>query len=269
MEKVDLTGAPETMLATLYARALDSASPRSILHDDEARQAVSQIDYDFRKTGIKSTSAAGVAVRAKYLDDWAREFLSAHPEATVLHLACGLDTRVQRLKPAATVRWVDVDYPDIIGLRERLLPTPQGDYRMVASSVTDDDWLTEVPADRPTVAVFEGLTMYLTEADGQRLIQRITDRFPSGQLLFDCYGTVGIKLQKWVPAVRRSGATLHWGIDDPYALESLHPGLTCLDAVPSMKAGIELMPASARLQLKIIGAVPALRKAGQIMRFAF
>ncbi|WP_163510059.1 class I SAM-dependent methyltransferase [Fodinicola acaciae] len=257
------------MLATLYARALDSESDRSILHDDAARSAVSRIDYDFGKTGIRSTSAAGVAVRAKYLDDWTTEFLAAHPEATVLHLACGLDTRVQRLKPAASVRWLDVDYPDIISLRERLLPAPQGDYRMVAASVTDDGWLEEVPADRPTVAVFEGLTMYLTEADGKRLIQRITDRFSSGQLLFDCYGTVGIKLQKMVPAVRRSGATLHWGIDDPYALESLHPGMTCLDAIPSMKAGIDRMPALARMQLGLLGAIPALRKTGQIMRFRY
>jgi O-methyltransferase involved in polyketide biosynthesis len=29
----------------------------------------------------------------------------------VLHLACGLDTRVHRLDPPSSVRWFDVDYP--------------------------------------------------------------------------------------------------------------------------------------------------------------
>jgi hypothetical protein len=53
-EKITLTGAQETMLATLYARALDSRSPRSILHDAEADRAIGRIDYDFRKTGIKA-----------------------------------------------------------------------------------------------------------------------------------------------------------------------------------------------------------------------
>lgn len=38
--------------------------------------------------------------------------------------------------------------------------------------------------------------MYLRKEDGKRLIQRITGRFPSGQLLFGCYGTLGIRLQK-------------------------------------------------------------------------
>ena len=58
--------------------------------------------------------------------------------------------------PPPNARWVDVDYPDVISLRERLLPAPPGDYRMLGSSVTDDAWLDAVPADRPTVAVFEG-----------------------------------------------------------------------------------------------------------------
>jgi O-methyltransferase involved in polyketide biosynthesis len=44
----------------------------------------------------------------------------------VLHLACGLDTRIFRINPPETVRWVDVDYPDIIALRRALLPGPSG-----------------------------------------------------------------------------------------------------------------------------------------------
>jgi O-methyltransferase involved in polyketide biosynthesis len=50
-EKITLTGAPETMLATLYGKALDSRSPRSILRDHQAERAVRRIDYDFRRSG--------------------------------------------------------------------------------------------------------------------------------------------------------------------------------------------------------------------------
>ena len=95
----------------------------------------------------------------------------------------------------------------------------------MASSVTEDAWLDEVPADRPVVAVFEGLSMYLTQAEGHALIRRITSRFAGGELLFDVYGSWGIKLQKLVPAMRNAGATLHWGVDDPREIEALHPGL--------------------------------------------
>ncbi|SDM27389.1 class I SAM-dependent methyltransferase [Allokutzneria albata] len=269
-EKITLTGAQETMLATLYARALDSVRPDPVLRDVAAADAVRRIDYDFRKTGIRGTSAVGVALRAKTLDDWTREFLAATPECTVLHLACGLDTRVQRMAPPPSVRWFDVDFPDVIELRERLLPTPQGDYTMVRSSVTADAWLEQVPADRPVVVVMEGLSMYLREEDGQRLIRRITERFPSGELLFDCYGTLGIKMQKLVPAVRNAGATLHWGIDDPREIERLHDGLTCVDALRSVDMpGLDKLPFAGKLQLKIVALIPGLRDVGRIMRFRF
>jgi O-methyltransferase involved in polyketide biosynthesis len=269
-EKVALTGAPETMLATLYARALDSRAPRSVLHDEAAARAVERIDYDFRRTGITATTAAGVALRGRQLDAWTREFLDAHPEATVLHLACGLDTRAQRLGVPPGVRWIDLDHPDVVALRERLLPPPAGDYRLVASSVTDEGWLASVPADRPTVAVFEGLSMYLRKEDGRRLIERIAGRFPSGQLLFDAYGTIAIRLQKLVPAVRNAGATLHWGVDDPRELETWHAGLVLLDALRSVDMpGIDLLPPVGRLQMRVLSLLPKLRDAGWMLRYQY
>jgi O-methyltransferase involved in polyketide biosynthesis len=269
-EKITLTGAQETMLATLYGRALDSRLPNSVLSDTTADDVVSRIDYDFRKTRVQGTTAIGIAIRAKQLDIWTQQFLGAHPSATVLHLACGLDTRAQRLAVDSSVRWIDLDMPDVIALRSRLLPSPDGDYRTVAESVTNDSWLSSVPADRPTVAVFEGLSMYLTEEDGKRLIQRICERFPSGQLLFDCYSTVAVKLQKLVPAVRNAGATLHWGIDDPWSLESWHDGLTCLDALRSVDMPyLDRLPLSGRMGMRMMARLPVLRDAGRILRYQF
>jgi O-methyltransferase involved in polyketide biosynthesis len=269
-EKITLTGAQETMLATLYGRALDSRSPRSVLHDHAAEAAVQRVDYDFRRAGMSATTATGVALRAKLLDDWTAEFLAGHPDATVLHLACGLDTRARRLGPPSTVRWIDLDQPDVVALRERLLPAPPGDHRTIGASVTDDAWLESVPADRPTVAVFEGLTMYLHKDDGRRLVQRITERFPSGQLLFDCYGSLGIRLQKLVPAVRRSGASLHWGIDDPREIEGWHEGLVCLDAVRSVDMpGLDMMPASGRVSMWVMARLPGFRDIGRILRYRY
>ncbi|GLY53675.1 class I SAM-dependent methyltransferase [Lentzea sp. NBRC 102530] len=267
MEKITLTGAQETMLATLYGRALDSVRPESVLHDDEAKRAVDRIDYDFDKTGMNTTTAVGVAIRGRVLDDWTREYLQHTPSCTVLHLACGLDTRALRVERPDTVRWVDVDMPDVVALRRKLLPEPEGDYRLVASSVTEDAWLAEVPADRPVVAVFEGLSMYLTQQEGHALISRITNRFASGELLFDVYGSWGIKLQKLVPAVKNAGATLHWGVDDPREIEALRPGLTTVDSWRSVDLPhLDALPRSGRIQMKVVSAVPKLRDVGKLLR---
>jgi O-methyltransferase involved in polyketide biosynthesis len=212
-----------------------------------------------------------VALRARTLDNWTREFLATEPECTVLHLACGLDTRAHRMAPGPSVRWVDVDHPEVIALRDRLLPAPPAaDYRTIGASVTGDGWLDEVPADRPTVAVFEGLTMYLREEEGKALIQRITGRFPRGQLLFDCYGPLGIRMQKLVPAVRNSGAALHWGIADPRALESWHDGLVCLDDLRSVALpGNDELPRSGRVAMRVMAHLPGFRDVGRILRYRF
>jgi O-methyltransferase involved in polyketide biosynthesis len=188
--RVNLTGAPETMMATLYARALDADADRPILGDTYAKELVTQLDYDWAKTTITAKDAPSVTIRSAHFDEWARQFLAVHEEATVLHLGCGLDSRYLRLRPGPGVDWYDVDYPDVIALREQFYP-PGASYRLMAASVTELDWLSAVPADRPVLVLGEGLTMYLTKECGLALLRRIVERFPSGELQFDVFNRLG------------------------------------------------------------------------------
>jgi O-methyltransferase involved in polyketide biosynthesis len=48
---VDLDGVPETLLVTLYNRAVESQRPDPILRDEQAVRWVAQIDYDFSPFG--------------------------------------------------------------------------------------------------------------------------------------------------------------------------------------------------------------------------
>lgn len=45
-ENVTLSGVPETMLQTLYARAKESRG-RGAIHDAKAEEIVAKLDYDF------------------------------------------------------------------------------------------------------------------------------------------------------------------------------------------------------------------------------
>ncbi len=133
-----------------------------------------------------------MTTRSAHFDNWARQFLAVNPEAIVLHLGCGLDSRYYRLDPGPGVEWYDVDYPDVAALRRQLFPAREHCH-IVAASVTDPAWLADVPADRPTLMIGEGLTMYLTEADGVALLRRIVEHAPSGELQFDAFSRFGIK----------------------------------------------------------------------------
>lgn len=176
-----------TLLGTLYLRAYESRSPHSILRDHYAAEALERIEYDEPALARRlrpKTNQFLVAMRGKQLDTWTTAFLDRHPDATVLQLGCGLDSRALRLKPPPTVRWYDLDLPDVIAVRRRLFEESDG-HQMIAASVTDAGWLNELPKDRPTLVIAEGLFPYLHTEDVRALLQRLTDHFATGELLFD------------------------------------------------------------------------------------
>ncbi|MFI5612513.1 class I SAM-dependent methyltransferase [Amycolatopsis sp. NPDC051903] len=267
---VHFTEEKATMLATLYARALDARREHPLLGDTAADEAVKRIDADFSKMGVNSDSAASVAIRAKAIDDRAAAWLARHPEAIVLHLGCGMDTRVYRLDPPETVRWFDVDYPDVVELRREIYPERPG-YTTIGSSVTDFAWLDQVPDDAPALIVAEGLIMYLQPADGAELVRRLVGKFPSGHVVSDLFSSLGIKVQKLNPVVRRAGATVHWGIDDPHELERF--GLRLVSSSDASHWAtpetVRLLPLGSRLALQVTALVPAIRRMGRIAEWDF
>jgi O-methyltransferase involved in polyketide biosynthesis len=202
------------MLATLYAKALDADLPTPILGDRYAKDVVEQIDYDWSKTTITPRNSTSVTTRSAHFDIWVRQFLAAHQSAVVL-------------QPGPQVDWYDIDYPEVADLCTRLYPTVEH-RRVVATAVTDPAWVAEIPNDRPTLMIGEGLTMYLHEPDGVALLRRIVDRFESGEIQFDAFNRLGIKSQWMNAVVRRSGSTLGWGIDGPGDILAAVPGTRLL-----------------------------------------
>ncbi|MCW2730837.1 MAG: O-methyltransferase domain protein [Mycobacterium sp.] len=266
---VDLSGAPQTMLATLHAKALDADRPDSVLHDTWAREIVGRLDYDWSRTSMTPRNAPSVSMRSAHFDRWTRQFLAVHPRATVVHLGCGLDSRYLRLDPGPDVEWYDVDYPDVAELRRKLLPSREHNH-VVAASVTETGYLKDVPDDRPTLALGEGLTMYLTCNDGIALLRSIVGHFPAGELQFDAFNAVGIKSQWTNAVVRRAGVTLHWGINGPDDILDAVPGTRLLAWVPVFEAeAFASLPGGYRVMAAVMNRVPVLRTMAQFHRYAF
>jgi O-methyltransferase involved in polyketide biosynthesis len=257
------------MLATLYAKALDADAPHSILNDHYAKAAVARIEYDWETTTITARRAPSVAVRSAHFDNWTRQFLAVHRESVVLHVGCGLDARVYRLDPGDGVRWYDIDYPDVIALRQRVYPGRMN-CRMLPASVTDPSWLAEIPADRPVLLLGEGLTMYLTNDDGLALLRRVVDRFRSGELQFDAFSRFAIRTQWINSVVRRSGSRLRWGIDGPGDILDAIPGARLLACESAFDSDTwDLVSPAFRWLGRAMASVPALRTMAEYHRYAF
>lgn len=264
--KVDFTGVKWgsvewTNLCTLYMRAYESRTKRPILGDTAAAEAVDRIDYDFdriRKAVRPSSSQFLVSLRAKRFDEWASDFLDRHPDAVVLHLGCGLDSRAFRLRRPSGVRWFDVDVPAVINLRRRIYPEQDG-YRMIGSSVTDPGWLDEVPTDSPVLVVAEGLLMYLEESEVRTLLLRLTDRFGSGELLFD-------GMPPWVVLGRK---IFRWATRGGRELGQWDPRLKLLARTSPLAEYARIPSPGYRLLYRLMNAVPGLNRVNPYFRFAF
>lgn len=156
------TPVEQTAFLTEYARALDSRWQRPILGDRLADEIVSKIDYDFAALGVSTSVVCQSSLRAKMIDDRVRSFTSEHPDAVVVDLGAGLDTGMQRVNPSATVDWYSVDLPDVIALRDEVVPAATHAHS-VPASVADDAWTDTIPSDRPTMLLADGLLAFLSE----------------------------------------------------------------------------------------------------------
>lgn len=242
-----LQGVEETLLAATWCRAQDAASATPLLNDPYAQPTLDMCDVDYSRTTFASLHderwARMVGGRGKALDVWCQEFLDTHADepVQVVHIACGLDSRVLRVNRRPDVRWIDVDQPMVINLRERLFVgdwEPQGDYMMRNLSVTHPAWLRDVLQDRKTLVVAEGLLMYLEPVQAQKVIRDVVEHFgeagggKGGEMIFDTLGTVLQKKTDQVELLESSGAKFSWGVDDAKEVETLHPGLKLVKSRP-------------------------------------
>lgn len=270
-----LRGVAKTLLIPLAARATDAKSRNPILGDLYANDILNKIEYDVQQMKLSPLDSGGVALRTRQFDRWTTLFIKNHRHCTILHLACGLDSRMQRVPWGGSgVRWIDVDLPEVITLRRQIMPTSfqNCDYQLLAASVTDTRWLEEIPKDRPTLVIMEGLLSYLEEKDVNRLILRLVERFSQGELVFECINSAVLSsLQKRnLEAVVNTGAIFQWAVDDLCKVQDIHPHLQLLESVRFCEAvGVEKFPYSRRAILYLMSWVPSLRDSARFVRFSF
>jgi len=264
-EKISLTKEQETLLITLYAKA----RPNPVMVDETARQILAQVSYDFAQLKVPHKTAVTVCIRAKQMDDYARRFLAAHPAALVLHLGCGLDSRCRRVDWSGPgIDWYDLDMPDVVALRRKFYPETAS-YHLAASSVTDLDWINQINGQgRPTFVVAEGLLMYLPEADVRALFLRLRERFPGCELVCDVFSCLTAERVKAHPSLRKTGAAIQWGIDDPREIEAWAPGIQLKEEwFFSQSPDLEKMGRLYAALFHLAGAIPAARNAHRLLYY--
>ena len=141
-EKVNVTGVPETMVQTLYARAKETRKKNAKINDEIAEELVKNLDYDFSKADKDKAMNYGVIARTIVLDRMVEQYLEKNTNTIVINIACGLDTRCYRMK-GKYLHWYNIDLPETMKIRRQFLPET-GPIYQIAKSAMDDSYVDDI-----------------------------------------------------------------------------------------------------------------------------
>ena len=213
----------ETLVIPLYGRALCTRKFPQLFADQTAAELLEQIDYDFsaleqRSGGLLQTfGALEVAMRQSDLAFEVREYLRAHPRAAVVNLGCGLDS-TGRACDNGQCRIYNIDLPDVMAVREALLPAGERE-RNLAADLNDLSWFDAIDAPTEDGAVFfaAGVFYYFRTEQVRALCAAMAERFPGGRLVFDAAGPTAVKLmlKTWIKQADIRDVGAYFSVRDP------------------------------------------------------
>lgn len=231
----DLSGVAETLLIPLYIRAIESQRVDALLKDEKAMLLVEQQDSDFsriKQIKIDKDDQTTLVLRNREFDRYAQNFMDRYPEAVVVHIGCGLDSRFLRVDNGR-VEWYDLDLPEVIELRRKFIGNEGGRYHFLPYSAFDSAWLDIVGIHRqhPFLFLAEGVFMYFEERQIKSLILRLCDRFPGAELVSDAFSPFLVRMNNFRFKISRAklSARYNWGLKRSKDLERWGGGISLLD----------------------------------------
>jgi methyltransferase (TIGR00027 family) len=168
----------DTALWVAHYRALESERPDALFRDPYARRLAGEKGEQIvREMPQGERSAWAMIVRTAVMDRLIREQLAAGVD-TVVNLAAGLDARPWRMELPSSLRWVDVDFPEMLSYKLETLEgeTPPCVYHALGADLTDPNVRNGTLADATAgsaraLVITEGLLIYLEERDVADLAQ--------------------------------------------------------------------------------------------------
>jgi O-methyltransferase involved in polyketide biosynthesis len=208
----------ETLLITLWSRAVELHQPDPILRDLKSAEIVQAIAYDFEKFTAAKSSQIGCCLRGVIFDDWVKTYLKAHPRGTVVEIGAGLNTRFERVDNGQA-RWFELDLPDSMALRRQFFEETDR-RRFLTASVFETDWMEVVKAasSEPPIFLAEGVLMYLPKNSVQQIFTNLAQHFPGCWFAFDSMAPLMARRKH--QAVKYTSARFDWAIANIRQIET-------------------------------------------------
>ena len=203
-----------------FYRAMESERPDAIFHDPYARRLAGERGEAIVQAMPRGRAMAWpMIVRTALLDEFILRAVERDGIESVLNLAAGLDARPWRLALPPSLRWVDVDLPELLDYK---LATLQGEHpRCQYEGVTLD--LAEATGRRElfhrignqglkVLVITEGLLVYLEPGAVAELAQDLAAERSFRFWLMDLASPGLLKMleRTWAPALRAGNAPMRF-----------------------------------------------------------
>ena len=207
----------KTLYIPLYGKSY--VSKRGLFLDDKKAEEIWS-EQGFALTGKSKSKwlAYYMGIRSAVFDEWLKKQLKEKKDAVVVHIGCGLDSRAIRVGTQQH-KWYDVDFPEVIEERKRYYKE-DNHYKMIAEDVRNGAWLDCIEDKNCAVVLMEGVSMYLTNEEMQRLTTQLCTHFQQVALLVDCYTSFAVKMSKYKNPIHDVGVKKVYGIDTPSTFEN-------------------------------------------------
>lgn len=123
----------------------------------------------------------GIAIRTRFVDELLLEALAIYPITTVLSVGCGLDTRPWRLDLSPDLRWIEIDFADVLDYKDQHMSGEKLRCRRERLAVDLNDpaqrhAMYEAAGSSPALMITEGLLLYLPAATVDALAAEAASR---------------------------------------------------------------------------------------------
>lgn len=204
----------KTLYIPLFGKAYVSRRG-IILADKKAEEIWDREGFALHGKAASKWLAYYLGMRSGVFDQWVSKMMGEMPRAAVLHLGCGMDSRVLRVGDE-DCPWYDVDFPQVIQERKRYYEE-QKNYRMIGSDIRQQDWLEEI-AGKEAIVVMEGISMYLSREELEAVFRGLSARFEQVCVLMDVYSGFAARMSRYKNPINQVGVTEVFGVDDPETL---------------------------------------------------
>lgn len=200
----------------VLARSIESQKKNSLLTDHKAveiHQQISDADTLF-KAAKEDLIYYAIINRTLCFDRLIRDFIWRYPSGIIINIGCGLETTYERMK-ASSVRWYDVDLPEVIKVRKMFF-TETETRKFICSSFLKNEWLDQIVSGDSVLVYAGGVFYYYNENAIRKFFARLTFWFPSFEIVFDVTTPAGVRAANRL--ILKNGMTdgpfLKWGLAD-------------------------------------------------------